>query len=163
VRFVAYVEAVEVHVTRHLRELDPVDRPGDRQIAVGLPTTRAGRWVVGAPVTMRLRGDGVTADPPTDSFEWNGNYNIVSFAVAVAAAASVAQLQLTLEAFIEGVPVGCVPLTLDVGERAPAMQRVTSVRRPFSTAFASYASQDTPIVSLCLSALHRWEDRKSVV
>ena len=81
----------------------------------------------------------------------------MSFSVAVAPPASAAQVQLTLEAFIEGVPVGTVPLTLDVAEGAMAEQRVTSVRRPFSTAFASYASQDASIVSQCLSALHRWD------
>jgi hypothetical protein len=157
VRFAAYIEAAEAHVSVQFRGVDALERRGDRQVALGLPTTRASRWVVGAPVTVRLRGDGVTADPPSHVFEWNGRYNLLFFTVSLAAAASAAHLQLMLEAFIEGVPVGCVPLTIEVGEGAPATQPITSVMRPFSTAFASYASQDAPLVSLCLSALHRWD------
>jgi TIR domain len=157
VRFVAYVEHVEAHATRQLRELDPAKRPDERTIAVGLPTTRGGRWMVGAPVTVRLTGNGLTGDRSTASFEWKGTYNVVSFTMSVAPAAAVSQVHLSVEAFIEGVPVGGVPLTLDVSDRAPEAQRVTSVRRPFSSAFASYASQDAPMVSLCLSALHRWD------
>jgi hypothetical protein len=157
VRFVAYVEHVEAHVTRQLRELDPVKRPDERTITTGLPTTRGGRWIVGAPVTVRLTGNGLTGDGSTASFEWNGKYNLVSFTVSVAPATTVSQVHLSVEAFIEGVPVGGVPLALDVADRASEAPRVTSVRRPFSTAFASYASKDAPMVSLCLSALHRWD------
>ena len=106
---------------------------------------------------MRVYGEGLTVEPPTRSFEWNGRENLVSFSVAVATGAMATTTQLYFDAFIEGVSVASILLDLRIGPDASDAQPNVSVSRPVSTAFASYASKDAPLVAQCLSALKRWD------
>ena len=117
---------------------------------------------MGAPVTVRLRGAHLDVEPPSRSFEWNGRKNLVSFVVTVQSDAPATRTHLCFETFIEGVPVSCVPLTLDIGDGTASMQPVTLTTRPLSSAFASYASQDAHLVALCLSALKHWDPQVDV-
>jgi len=156
-RFVAYVGEREIAVKQQLRDLDPVIAGSNRQMVLGLMPDRGGRWLVGTPVTVRVYGHYLTAEPPVGSFEWNGQENLVSFSIAVAQDAPATTSQLCFEAFIEGVPIAYIPLALHIGPGASEADRSVRVSHPASTAFASYASKDAPLVALCLSALKRWD------
>jgi hypothetical protein len=161
VRFAAYVQDRQESVVDRLRDLDAA-AGGDVQIAAGLPPNRGGGWLIGTPVTVRLSGEHLEAKPKTQSFEWNGAVNIVSFVVSVDDAAPAATTQVCFEAFIEGVPVAFIPLNLVVGERIAHGDPVTAVTRPLSSAFACYASKDAATVALLVSALKRWDPEADV-
>jgi hypothetical protein len=151
-RFAVYIEARERKVETRLRQLSG----GQAQTVVGLKPERGGRWSVGAPVTVRLSGGPFTAQPAERSFEWNGGENIVTFAVHVAAGARGAA-PLQFEVFIKGVSVAVVSMDLRIDVAPAAEAPVTVTGRAPSTAFASYSAKDAALVSLCLSALQRWD------
>jgi hypothetical protein len=161
-RFVAYVEEHEVAATLLLRNLDPTARERDHHAALSLTPPRAGRWVVGTPVVVRVYGDHLHTEPSAASFNWNGRENMVSFTVRVAPNAPASTAQLCFEAFIEGVSVALIPLTLRIGPHASDADPCVLVSRPASTAFASYAAKDATLVATCLSALKRWDPELDV-
>jgi hypothetical protein len=152
-RFVAYIQVLEERVRQQLNELD-----GDEaQSALGIAPDRAARWEIGTPVTVRLEaGPHISVRPPGASFEWSGRHNLVSFSLTVAPDAPAVRTQLRFEAFIEGLPVAFIPLDIAIGQRIDS-SRVTRSTRPHATAFASYSSLDAQAVTLCLSALSRWD------
>jgi hypothetical protein len=154
-RFVAYIEEMTRTVQKHLRDLDRNAASGTQSV-LGLTPDRESRWRVGTPVTVRLSGEYLHVDPAARSFEWNGRENLVSFVVGVDAEAPADSIQLCFEAFIEGVSIAFVPLALRIGPERGAAVKVIETASP-SNAFASYASQDAPLVALCLSALKRWD------
>lgn len=152
-RFVVYIEVLEERVRQQLKELG-----GDEaQSALGIAPDRAARWKVGTPVTVRLEaGPHISVRPPEASFEWSGRNNLVSFSLTVASNAPAARIQLRFEAFIEGLPVAFIPLDIAIAQAADP-SRATASARPAATAFASYSSLDAQAVTLCLSALSRWD------
>jgi tetratricopeptide (TPR) repeat protein len=160
-RFAAYVKTRESAVEDHLRRLDDALR-GNVQTVVGLPPARGGRWMIGAPITVRVNGEHLKVKPSVQSFEWNGSENVVSFLVTVDTAAPHGTTQLCFEAFMEGVPVAFIPLNLVIGSQTADADLVTTTARPLSSAFASYASKDAPVVALLLSALKRWDPHAEV-
>jgi hypothetical protein len=161
-RFVAYVAEVEPEVARRLRDLDSQAPERGIQTALGLAPTRGGRWVVGAPVTVRVSGPYLVFEPAAQLFEWNGRANVVSFVARVAVDAPRTTIPLCFEAFIEGVPVAFIPLNLRLGLQTDQSAPQVATVAPAATAFASYASQDAPLVALCLSALKRWDPQMDV-
>jgi hypothetical protein len=94
--------------------------------------------------------------PREASFEWSGRNNLVSFSLTVASNAPAARIQLRFEAFIEGLPVAFIPLDIAIAQAADP-SRATASARPAATAFASYSSLDAHAVTLCLSAISRWD------
>jgi len=155
-RFVAYVEELEAVVQRQLRELNR-DVEGGPHTVLGLTPDREAQWRIGAPVTVRVSGAHLRAESSTRTFEWNGRQNLVSFVIAVEPTAPACTIALCFEAFIEGISVAFIPVTLAIGPEGGAPE-VEMVRQPLrSSAFASYASDDAPQVALCLSALQRWQ------
>ena len=155
-RFVAYVKELEELVQRQLRELDR-DVDGGSHAVLGLTPDREGQWRIGTPVTVRISGAHLRAEPSTRAFEWNGRENLLSFVVAVEPQAPACVIPLCFEAFIEGVSVAFIPLSLTIGAESGARE-VGMVSQPvLSSAFASYASDDASLVALCLSALKRWD------
>jgi hypothetical protein len=156
VRFVAYVRDLEELVRRHLLELDR-DLDGGSHAVLGLAPDVEGRWRIGTPVTVRISGTHLRAEPPTRAFEWNGRENLLSFVVRVEPSAPACTVPLCFEAFIEGVPVAFIPVSLTIGADRSTREVGTASHAALSSAFASYASQDAPQVALCLSALKRWD------
>lgn len=155
-RFVAYAKDVEARVQRHLRELDrEVD--GGSHAVLGLTPDREGHWRIGTPVTVRVSGAHIRAEPSTRTFEWNGRENLLSFVLAVEPQAPACAIPLCFEAFIEGVSVAFIPLSVTIGAEREAREVGTFSQPVLSSAFASYASHDASLVALCLSALKRWD------
>jgi hypothetical protein len=161
-RFAAYVQEREDMVFSQLRRLDANPAEGDVQTVVGMPPSRDGRWVVGAPVTVRASGLYLQVNPESQSFEWNGTVNIVSFLVSVTEGAPNATTQLCFEAFIEAIPVAFIPLNVVIGRSSSVEDPVTVTAPPIASAFACYASKDAPVVALLVSALKRWDPHADV-
>jgi hypothetical protein len=157
-RFAAYVESRQEAVGQRLNQLDR-DADGGVQTVLGLPPERGARWLVGTPVTVRLSGEHVNVEPATRSFEWNGFENLVSFLVSVDDVAPSGSTQLCFEAFIEGIPIAFIPITIRILSEGETRWngKVNKVARPMTSAFASYSSKDSGLVSLQLSALKRWD------
>jgi hypothetical protein len=155
-RFSAYVEALAPMMNQLLHDLDR-DDPGGRQVVPDLSPDRSSRWAIGTPVMVRVFGKNLHVQPSTRSFEWSGKSHLLSFVVTPAPSASVARTQLCFEASIEGVSMLFVPLNVDLTPERDQGDTDTRIARPMSSAFASYASQDAPLVALCLSALKRWD------
>jgi type VI secretion system FHA domain protein len=161
-RFVAYVKGREAAVHNRLRQLDSDGVRQNLQALVGLAPNRAGRWAIGTPVTVRVSGQHLDVKTPIQSFEWNGAENLVSFLVSVPKTVSPGPTQLCFEAFIESVPIAFIPLNLTIDYESATDDPVTITGRPMSSAFASYASKDAPLVALLLSALKRWDPEADV-
>jgi hypothetical protein len=161
-RFVAYVKKHEEAVKARLQQLDADPDGLNVQSVVGLSPDRGGRWVIGTPVTVRASGAQFGVKPDIQSFEWNGAEHIVSFVISVATTAPHGTTQLCFEVFIEGVPVAFIPLNVAIANALAPGDLVTATTRPLSTAFASYASKDAPVVALLLSALKRWDPEADV-
>jgi hypothetical protein len=160
-RFVAYIEEREAAVKQRLRELDSATSPV-RQIATGLTPSGGGRWRLGTPVMVGVYGDHLRVQPATQSFEWNGSENLVSFLVTVLTDAPTS-LHLCFEAFIEGVPVFFTPLEVRTGaQTSDSEPSIVVVSQAASTAFASYSSKDDALVKQCLSALKHWDPQISI-
>lgn len=155
-RFVAYVEEFADVVERRLLALDG-NADGSSHTVLGLTPDRAGGWLVGTPVTVRVSGAHLCVSPCQRSFEWNGRENLLSFLVTVDATAPPGNVGLCFEAFIEGVSVAFIPLTLTIADGTPVHELGMISEPVASTAFASYASSDASLVTACLSALKRWD------
>ena len=153
-RFVAYIEALSSIVEEQLRGLDV---NATSHAVLGLTPDCAGGWRIGTPVTVRVSGSHLNVKPNERSFEWNGRENLLSFIVEVDAAAVSGQVALCFEAFIEGVSVAFIPMTLTIGKDTAASELDLKSEPVASTAFASYASEDASLVASCLSALKRWD------
>jgi len=151
--FACYVESAKAAVMQALHDLtDPDDR-----IALDLPASRASRWTVGAPVTVRLTGQHLTVSPREQVFEFNGSHNVVAFAVRAESGIPATSVLMCFEVLIDGVPTAFVPLRLRIASGiSDATATRVEVRAPTS-AFASYASQDVDEVAGRLSSLKRWQ------
>ena len=155
-RFVAYSKDFEAIVQRQLLELDR-DVEGGSHAVLGLTPDREGHWRIGTPVTVRVSGAHIRAEPSTRAFEWNGSENLLSFVLEVEPQAPACVIPLCFEAFIEGVSVAFIPLSVTIGAEREAREVGTFSQPVLSSAFASYASHDASLVALCLSALKRWD------
>jgi hypothetical protein len=156
--FAAYIEAARESVQRKLSDLG---EEGDR-VVLDLTPDREPRWRIGAPVTVRVTGEHLQAQPAERSFEWNGRENLASFAVRVADDAPQGTTVLAFHVELGPLPIAYVPVRLRIGAPAPVAepQRI-EVRSP-SSAFASYSSQDGELVARSLSALAHWAPRLDI-
>jgi len=156
----AYVPSAREAALDQLRSLG---QDGDRVIK-DLPPSGDAHWRVGAPVSVRMAGAGLTVTPAEQDFSWNGRLNTVAFDVQVDAATPPGGVALWCHVAVAGVPMAAIPLRVAVraagapaaaaGPGAPVLA-ASAVPAPRS-AFASYASADAPIVTQRLSTLARW-------
>lgn len=151
-RFAAYIKANETAVKSRLESLsrDP------SHVHVGFTPNQATHWRVGTPVTVRVSGDGFTAEPPQARFAWSGEENLLSFVVKASGDLPEGFSVLTFEASIEGVPVALIPLEIEVGSTPDATPR-RATASPARSAFASYASADRARVMDKLGALSGYD------
>jgi hypothetical protein len=150
--FAAYVDELREQVRR---QLEALAETGDR-LALGVSAGHASRWKAGAPVSVSLAGDHVSAEPATQQFEFNGTSNLLSFAVRVDSQAPATAVLMAFKVELAGVPVGFVPLRLTIRPGGEAMVGRTEIRVA-SSAFASYSSRDSDEVLGRLSTLSRWQ------
>jgi hypothetical protein len=142
----AYVEAMREQA---LQQLAALGEAGDRRV-VDVP---ASDWRVGAPVCVRLVADGAAVTPTEHRAIWHGRELLAPFTVVVPPGADMA-VMLQFAVFVADVPVAALPLRVTVGggDTTPAVVHARSA----NSAFASYSSQDAPLVTQRLSTLARW-------
>jgi len=154
--FIAHFAACVDDVREQVRQqLEALAETGDK-LALGVSAGHASRWKPGAPVSVSLVGDHVSAQPATQQFEFNGTSHLVSFAVRVDAQAPATVVLMAFKVELAGLQVGFVPLRLTIragGEAAVGRAEV----RVASSAFASYSSKDSDEVLGRLSTLSRWQ------
>jgi hypothetical protein len=148
---VAYIEAARASAKE---KLEALGEPGDR-VVMDVAPQRTSSWQLGAPVVVRLAGEGLDVMPTEVRFEWNGRENLASFAVRVRDDAP-SSVSLGFEVFVAEVPVSFISMRLHIGQgtERPAVQQVQ--QSVPSSAFASYASKDSEPVAQRLSTLQRW-------
>ena len=148
---VAYIEAARESAKEKLAALG---EPGDR-VVMDVAPQRNASWHIGAPVIVRLTGDGIDLTPVEIAFDWSGRENLAAFAVRVRDDAP-DTISLAFEIFVAGVPVAFLPMNVTVATRpAPLVAQEAQASLP-STVFASYSSKDAQSVTQRLSTLARW-------
>lgn len=145
--FTAYVPEQEEEVRRLLAKTSP---RGEAHL--GLASCR---WLQGTKVVVRLRGRGLTIDPPEQEFVWRGGRNLVPFDVEVPKEAADETIVLKFDVLIEETVVARLRLDLEISATAKAEIRRTPAVTPARTAFASYSSRDRSRVLDRVDALTR--------
>ena len=145
---VAYVAEARASAIKKLADLG---ESGDRRVE----DVAASAWRIGAPITVRLTGEGASVTPPAIAFDWNGRENLAAFSVRVEESARGA-VALTFEIEVAGILVAFIPMRVAPGASSDA-QRTARVESSLpGSAFASYSSQDAEPVTQRLSTLSRW-------
>lgn len=150
---VAYIAALRDSAQDKLAQLGD---DGDRRALDIVPGHAA--WRVGAPVSVTITGERLSATPAVCSFEWSGKENVAAFAVKVDAGAPEATTHLYFNVSLDTVPIATIPMRLRIEKKRaqpPADPNRCDVKAPES-AFASYASKDSDAVTARLSALAHW-------
>jgi hypothetical protein len=151
-RFAAYIKAAEAELEKKLTALGG----GQVDVHLGIPPDESARWPVGTPVTVRVSGDGFSAQPAQSRFVWNGTENVVSFVIKAAITLAEGSAILSFEVYIEGIRVAFVPIPIEIAAQpADGEQKVKA--SPARTAFASYASRDRDRVMDKLGALSAYD------
>ena len=100
----------------------------------------------GARVDIVLDAPGLGVDQPSQYLTWRGRARSCPFLVTAPAGASAARAPITVQAFVDGVPVGRLAFTLGVAAaEAPAPRRTVlrgETAKRYSHAFLSYCSAD---------------------
>ena len=148
VRLAAYIKSAEAGLEKKLTAL----AQGKGDVHLGIPPDESARWPVGTPVTVRVSGDGFTAQPAQGRFVWNGSENVVSFVIKAASTLMESSAILSFEVYIEGIRVAFVPIPIEIAAQPAGGEQRVKVS-PVRTAFASYASDDRPRVMDKLGAL----------
>lgn len=144
-----------------LQQLQQLGEAGDRVVS-DLPPSGDAHWAVGAPVSVRLAGEGVDVEPAEQAFHWNGRLNTVAFDVQLRADAPAGQVALWCHVAVAGVPMAAIPLRVAIiASAAPAVPATVAEPAPVGvpaphSVFASYASKDASDVTQRLSTLQRW-------
>jgi hypothetical protein len=145
---VAYVEEAR---TSALKKLADLGETGDRRI----DDVAAGAWRTGAPVAVRLSGEGATVTPAEVRFEWSGRENLAAFSVAVGPAPRDAVV-LSFQVLVADVLIAFVPMRVSLASSTEGSATQRAQGTVPSSAFASYSSQDAERVTQRLSTLSRW-------
>ena len=154
---VAYIDAARASARE---KLEALGEPDDR-VVMDVAPQRNASWQLGAPVAVRLTGEGVEVTPGEVRFEWNGHENLAAFAARVRDDAPAA-VSLCFEVFLADVPIAFIPMRLNVAaQTAPLAAQQAQARVPGSV-FASYSSKDAQPVTQRLSTLQRWSPRLDI-
>ena len=149
-RFVAHGDEREREVRAALEQLSP--RSSHR---LGVAKTR---WPVGVEVQVKLQGRGLEIDEPVRSFVWSGTWDIVDFDVYVPDDARARTTVLKFDASVAGLPTGRVRVDLEIvpaGTSVDPASRVEGKAETFTSAFASYATEDRLRVLDQVAAMQR--------
>jgi long-chain acyl-CoA synthetase len=96
---------------------------------------------LGSRVMLDLRVPGMEVDEPMQTVIWQGQSQLVSFAVTAHQAAYPQRNVGTLQVSVNGVPAGRIKFALQVGPAAAVPQQRQSLER-YRRAFISYSAQD---------------------
>jgi hypothetical protein len=136
-RFAAYVEKFRQQVSTIFAKEAPRS-----EALLDLGTCR---WRVGTQVSVRLSARSLIVKPGTQSFTWQGQYEMLRFDVEVPPDCRATQAVLKFDIVIDGVIIATLRPEIEI-TRSPEAGRAmtvetTEIRSPRS-AFASYATRD---------------------
>jgi hypothetical protein len=134
-RFAAYTPDFKAEVERIFKEEAPSSRPRF--------DLESSRWKKGARVSVSLRATQVQIDNPVQTFEWNGEKNILRFDAKVLPEASGKVLILKFDVAVEGLSLLSLRPEIQLSATPGALPPSVLTERPAPrTAFASYAHAD---------------------
>jgi division protein CdvB (Snf7/Vps24/ESCRT-III family) len=133
-RFVSYIKEMETTVRLILMNLSARSKTH-----LGLKKVN---WAVGTEVEIKLYGDYVKIDRPTQRFVWDGEYNLIDFDAEVLQNAPNEITILKFDVLINEFVVAMLRLDLSINEKSSSKELVTVNAESARTAFASYASED---------------------
>jgi len=135
-RFAAYTPAFKEEVERVFKQEAPSSPP-----RLDLESSR---WKKGARVTVSLRAQHIQIDNPVQTFDWNGEKNILRFDARVLPDANARVLILKFDIAVEGLSLLSLrpEIQLSATPGSVASASVLTEKRAPHTAFASYAHAD---------------------
>ncbi|HBB96575.1 MAG TPA: hypothetical protein DC054_14405 [Blastocatellia bacterium] len=135
-RFAAYTPVFKEEVERIFKEEAPSSRP-----RLDLESSK---WKKGARVTVGLRATHVQIDNPVQTFDWNGEKNILRFDAKVLPDASGRVLILKFDIAVEGLSLLMLrpEIQLSAAPGSASPPSVLTEKPAPRTAFASYATAD---------------------
>lgn len=128
----AHVEAIDEIIQVASRELQ---RPIQHKSKGTVPVQQGTALVIRVSVPVLGYQD-------HDQIQWNGTTGNATFLIPVGRDTPVGQYEGKVDILVAGVSIARLLLALKVGEPLPASTAVTAAVTRFSSAFASYASQD---------------------
>lgn len=136
-RFVAHTPEAQTAMASTLASLSPASTSH-------LDVKRC-QWARGTSVLVTLRARGLTVEPPSRTFTWDGHHNIVEFDVSVPPEVAPGTAVLKFDAAIDGFVVAPVRLDLEIvtaGAAGHLPVQASATGMAARTAFASYSSVD---------------------
>jgi len=135
-RFAAYTPVFKTEVERIFKEEAPSSRPRF--------DLESSKWKKGARVTVGLRASHVQIENPVQTFDWNGEKNILRFDAKVLPDASGRVLILKFDIAVEGLSLLSLrpEIQLSAAPGSASPPSVLTERPAPRTAFASYAHAD---------------------
>ena len=126
---------MESEAERKLRQLSP-----DSNYVPGIQYCT---WQRGTNITVRVYSEYLHIEPSTGTFEWAGKIQILNFDVTVMKDAPVGEsIQLKYDVTIAGFIVARLRIDMKIVESPGSLILRQIGKRPYRTAFASYASKD---------------------
>ena len=135
VRFTAYTEEFKFDVGKSLKELSPRSH--------FFADVKQCQWVKGTKIKIKCYGTYLDVQPAEDVFIWNGEMNIIEFDARVRDDAPEETTVLKFDAFIDEICVARVRIDLEISLKKASGGESKIEIKPFATAFASYASEDS--------------------
>jgi len=116
---------------------------------------RSCRWARGASVTVKACADNIEIEHSEQSFEWNGAVESLDFCVKVKEDAPSGNVVLKYEVFVDAFFVAVLCLTIRISAKETHGGSVVATASAPRTAFASYSSDDRPLVTHMVGAIER--------
>ena len=147
IRFSAYLEKQEQQVHSLLQQLAPADRH--------ILNVDSFQWKRDTEITVRVYSEFLLVPHEAQKFIWHGRLKILNFDVQVADHATIGKyVDVKVDVMIAGIVIGRLRLSLKIDtETSDDTASVKS--KPYQSAFASYARQDTDLVKHRLSEIER--------
>jgi len=135
-RFSAYTQEYRSQVTKAVI----AEAPGAK-IHLDLHTCQ---WEPGTKVTVTLSAEPLCVEEPSQSFVWNGRWEILKFDVSVPDSIDEGRLILRFDVLIEGLKIAKLRPELQIVHSQPAQkeERELEIATAPDKAFASYAALD---------------------
>ncbi len=133
-RFAAYLESFEREIEGRLKELSPR--------AHFYSKVKQCQWRLGTKVKVKCYGNLFEVSPPEDEFTWNGSFNLVDFDVIVSPKAKDEISVLKFDVLIDEFVIARLRVDVEISKKESDKKRNVNKSAPYSTAFASYSSED---------------------
>jgi len=150
-QFVAHVFAYPAGQENEARKIIESQNPG----VIPRLGKRTCRWARGTSIKVCLRALYVEIEHPELSFDWNGAFESLDFSIKVSNDAPAGNVVLNYDVTVDDFLVAALCLTLRISVQPTRAKPVTATAYAARTAFASYASEDRPLVTHMVGAIEQ--------